>query len=199
MDKPLRHALGLVWACNVQGTDSVREMSKFLTGAEIQDRVDCLTRDGLLDGDARVTRKGRAELTVVMCGGVFDIIHHGHTHALTAAKSMGDVLVVVVASDGTVKKAKKAVRHDACTRRRIVGSLGMVDACIVGDDTDIFASVRAIRPDIIALGYDQTHSVARMEESCRRMGLPTNVVRLDSPVPDVSSTALKKAVRMDVM
>lgn len=194
-----KNTLGLVWACGVDGVDPVQEMSRFLEADEIQNRLGRLVRDGMLAGDMRVTEKGRAALTVVMCGGVFDIVHHGHTHALTAAKALGDVLVVVVASDETVKKTKKTMLHDACTRRRIVESIGVVDVCMVGHDTDIFASVRAVQPDIIALGYDQTHRTKNIEDGCRRLGMETKVVRLDSPVPDVTSSNLKKDVSLDVM
>lgn len=194
-----RKTLGLVWRCGVEGADPVREMSRFLNEGEIQSRLDHLLRNGLVTEDMRVTANGRAALRVVMCGGVFDIIHHGHVHVLNAAKALGDVLVVVVASDETVKKTKKIIRHDACTRRRIVDSIGVVDVCLVGHDMDIFASVRAVRPDIIALGYDQTHNAEHIEAGCRRLGMKPDVVRLDSPMPDVTSTDLKKSVSLDVM
>ena len=195
-----RNTLALVWACGMEETDPIRKMSRFLEADEIRDRLDRLVRDGMLTTGMRVTKKGRAALTVVLCGGVFDIIHHGHAHALNAARTLGDVLVVVVASDQTVKKAKKVMmHHDACTRRRIVASLAAVDVCIVGHDTDIFASVRAVRPDVIALGYDQTHHTAQIEAGCRRLGLDTRVVRLESPVPDVTSSALKRDVSLDTM
>ena len=199
MNHVQRNALGLVWACGVDGTDPVREMSGFLEAGEIRNRLDRLVQDGMLTGDMRVTNKGRASLTVVLCGGVFDIIHHGHVHALNAAKALGDVLVVVVASDATVKKTKKFMHHDACTRRRIVGALGPVDVCLAGHDSDIFASVRMVRPDIIALGYDQTHHTAHIEAGCRRLGLAPRVVRLESPVPDVTSSDLKKDISLDAM
>lgn len=182
----------------MDGSDPIQEMAKFLERVEIQDRIEHLVRDGMLTRDMNITSKGRATLTVVMCGGVFDIVHHGHTYALTVAKSMGDVLVVVVASDKTVKKTKKIMRHDACTRRRIVSSIGVVDVCLVGHDTDIFASVQTIQPDIIALGYDQTHHTSHIEAGCQNLGLDTKVVRLDSPVPDVTSSDLKN-LPLDVM
>ncbi len=200
MNHTQKNTLALVWACGMNGTDPTHEMSRFLEGNEIQDRLDRLRRDGMLTADMRVTKRGRAALTVVMCGGVFDIIHHGHTHALNAARTLGDVLVVIVASDQTVKKAKKVMmHHDACTRRRIVGALAAVDVCMVGHDSDIFASVDMVRPDIIALGYDQTHHTAQIEAGCRRLGLGTQVVRLESPVPDVTSSDLKKDVSLAVM
>lgn len=199
MDRIQRAALGTIWACRMSESDPVEYMAEFLKADEIRSRLDGLKRDGMVTDDTRVTERGRSALTVVLCGGVFDIIHHGHVHALTAAKSMGDVLVVVVASDETTKKAKKDTCHDACTRRRIVGSVGVVGVCVVGHDSNIFKSVADIRPDIIALGYDQTHHTATIEAGCRRLGLDTRVVRLESPVPDVTSSDLKKAVSFDVM
>ena len=194
-----RNALSLVWACSVDRIDPIQEMSKFLGKDEIGDRLDYLIDEGMLTGDMRVTSRGRGALTVVMCGGVFDVVHHGHVHALNAAKALGDVLVVVVASDATVKKTKKHMHHDACTRRRIVGAIGVVDVCLVGHDSDIFASVSTVQPDIIALGYDQTHHITHIEAGCRRLGLNTSVVRLESPMPDVTSSDLKKDISLDVM
>lgn len=199
MNRIQQGVLGLVWACGMEGSDPIARMFEHFTAGEICRRLNGLMYDGMITGDMRVTSKGRAALTVVLCGGVFDIIHHGHVHALAAAKSLGDVLVVVVASDGTVKKTNKTTHHDACTRRRIVGSVGVVDVCKVGHDADIFRSVAEVRPDIIALGYDQTHHTAAIEAGCRRLGLDTRVVRLKSPVPDVSSSNLKKGVSLKAM
>ena len=44
---------------------------------------------------------------IVLAGGVFDIIHPGHIHTLNAAKALGDVLVVAIATDNTAQKMKK--------------------------------------------------------------------------------------------
>lgn len=199
MDRVQKAALRMVWSCGMEGSDPVERMSEYLTAGEIRSRLDGLMRDGMVDVDLRVTDRGRASLTVVMCGGVFDIIHHGHVHTLVAAKSLGDALVVVVASDKTVQNTKRAIHHDACARRRTVASVDSVDACVIGHDSDIFRSVAEIRPDVIALGYDQAHSTAAVEAGCRRLGLDTRVVRLESPVPDVSSSNLKRSVPLDVM
>ena len=204
MNATQRDTLGKIWAATIQGTHPTRGLSGLLDASEIQQRLACLKRDGLvartirreLDGTTTrgvcLTDKGRASITVVMCGGVFDIIHHGHIHMLEAAKALGDVLVVVVASDTTTKKTKKLIHHDANTRRRMVDAIGVVDVCLVGYDSNIFASVRMIRPDIITLGYDQVHQTSQIEAGCRKMGLDPKVVRLDSPVPDVASSNLKQ-------
>ena len=199
MDRVQKTALRTVWSCGMNGSDPVERMSEYLTIGEIRSRLDGLMRDGMVDGDMRVTDEGRAALTVVMCGGVFDIVHHGHIHTLAAAKRLGDVLAVVVASDKTVRKTKRVIHHDACARRRTVASVDSVDACVVGHDFDIFQSVTDIRPDVIALGYDQVHRTAAVEAGCCRLGLDTRVVRLESPVPNVSSSSLKRSVPLDVM
>ena len=183
-----RITLGLVWRYNMQGVDPVQAMSYTLHADEIKTRLDSLTRAGLVDGNMRLTARGRGALTVVMCGGVFDVIHHGHIHMLNGARALGDVLCVVVASDRTAKSAKKKIHHDACTRRRIVDAIGIVDVCLVGHDSDIFESVRAVRPDVIALGYDQKH---QLDAGCRRIGLQPKIVRLESSMPDVTSSKLK--------
>lgn len=199
MNRADKNLLGAVWSHNMGCDWPMLEASRFLGTGAMHARLNGLARDGMLSGSMRLTKRGRAELTVVMCGGVFDILHHGHVHTLNAAKSLGDVLCVVVASDATVRGAReKTVLHGADTRRRVAGSVGVVDACIVGHDTDMFESVCLVRPDIIALGYDQAHRVMHVEAGCRRLGLDVSVVRLDSPVPGVSSSDLKVDASLDM-
>ena len=65
---------------------------------------------------------------IVLAGGVFDIIHPGHIHTLNAAKLLGDVLVVVVATDNTAVKMKKRTPiHSQEQRQELVNSLEVVD------------------------------------------------------------------------
>ena len=92
---------------------------------------------------------------VVLAGGVFDIIHPGHIHTLNAAKALGDVLVVAIATDRTAEKMKKRPPlHNQELRRELVNCLTMVDRAVVGHENDIFETVKEIKPDIIVLGYD---------------------------------------------
>ncbi|MEM3030156.1 MAG: adenylyltransferase/cytidyltransferase family protein [Candidatus Micrarchaeia archaeon] len=93
---------------------------------------------------------------VVLTGGVFDILHPGHVFFLEKAKKLGDVLVVVIAADATVRRVKKRQPiHSAKARARIVASLKPVDKVVIGSPRDKFAVVRRVKPDIIAFGYDQ--------------------------------------------
>ncbi len=104
----------------------------------------------------------RRLFSVVLTGGVFDVIHPGHLHTLTEAKKAGAfahkpvVLVVVVASDENVKKRKgHEPLHTAAERAELVGSLKPVDLAIVGvsrwQDT-----LARVGPDVVVFGYDQT-------------------------------------------
>ena len=135
----------------------------------------------------------------VLAGGVFDIIHPGHIHTLNAAKSLGDVLVVAIATDKTAQKMKKRQPlHNQELRRELVSCLSMVDKAIVGHEDDIFETVRAIKPDIIVLGYDQVHQKQFISDGCKRINFDVEIVRLQSPVPELSSSEIEKEYGKDI-
>ena len=136
---------------------------------------------------------------IVLAGGVFDIIHPGHIHTLNAAKALGDVLVVAIATDKTAQKMKKRQPlHNQELRRELVSCLSMVDKAIVGHEDDIFETVRAIKPDIIVLGYDQVHQKQFISDGCKRINLDVEIVRLQSPVPELSSSEIEKKYGKDI-
>jgi len=130
---------------------------------------------------------------IVLAGGVFDIIHPGHINTLNDAKKLGDVLVVVVATDKTaIKMKKREPLHSAELRQELVSSLTMVDLCIIGDEGDIFRTVDLVKPQIIALGYDQTHQEKFITDGCKKINLDVTVARLESPRPETSSSKIQK-------
>ena len=136
---------------------------------------------------------------VVLAGGVFDIIHPGHIHTLNAAKALGDTLVVAIATDKTAKKMKKRPPlHNQELRRELVSCLSMVDKAIVGHEDDIFETVKEVRPDIIVLGYDQIHQEKFISDGCKRINLNVEIVRLESPVPHLSSSEIEKEYGTDI-
>ena len=191
----------IIYTCGITKTDPASVMSKLFDRQEMWKRFDYLIQHELVTEDLKITQKGRSALTVVLIGGVFDIIHHGHIHTLNAGRKMGDVLVVVVASDNTIKARKNKVIHNAHIRHGLVDSIKGVDACVIGNDSgDMFVTVDTIKPDIIALGYDQAHRVASIKDGCQRLGLGgIKVVRLESPVPDVASSSLKNNISWDML
>jgi len=136
---------------------------------------------------------------IVLAGGVFDIIHPGHIHTLNAAKALGGVLVVAIATDKTAQKMKKRQPlHNQELRRELVSCLSMVDKAIVGHEDDIFETVKAIKPDIIVLGYDQVHQEQFISDGCKRINLDVEIVRLQSPVPELSSSEIEKEYGADI-
>lgn len=140
-----------------------------------------------------LTKKGRAEIKVVLVGGVFDLLHAGHIHTLKSAKSLGDVLIIVVATDTTVNNLKKnrKIFHDENSRLELVSSIRFVDKAIIGRRTSIYETVDLVKPDIIALGYDQTHDEKLLKKNCLDRGLDLDVVRLSSPIPQLKSSVIK--------
>jgi len=136
---------------------------------------------------------------IVLAGGVFDIIHPGHIHTLNAAKALGDILVVAIATDKTAQKMKKRPPlHNQELRQELVSCLSMVDKAIVGHEDDIFETVKAIKPDIIVLGYDQIHQEQFISDGCKRINLDVEIVRLQSPVPHLSSSEIEKEYGTDI-
>ena len=130
---------------------------------------------------------------IILAGGVFDIIHPGHIHTLNAAKALGGVLEVAIATDKTAQKMKKRPPlHNQELRRELVSYLSMVDKAIIGHEDDIFETVKEIKPDIIVLGYDQIHQEKFIDDGCKRINLDVEIIRLQSPVPHLSSSDIEK-------
>jgi FAD synthetase len=115
------------------------------------------------------------DMVRVMASGVFDLLHTGHLHYLEEAKKMGDELIVVVATDETVRKKKHIPVTPQNMRRELVAALKPVDRAVIGNDDDPLIIVEEIQPDIIALGYDQ--SFQDLQEKLRQRGIQAKIVR----------------------
>ncbi len=142
-------------------------------------------------GSSSLTAKGRGELTVVMLGGAFEIIHPGHVHAMAEAKGLGDTLVVVVAADSSVLKNKgREPVTPQDWRVRLVSTLRSVDVALPGGLGSIYDTLERVRPDIVALGYDQKHNPKDIEAEAARRGMHPKVIRLTSPIPGVKTSKI---------
>ena len=160
---------------------------------------ECISSQLIKEDKKTLTEIGRSSLKVVLAGGVFDIIHPGHIHTLNAAKALGDILIVVIATDKTAEKMKKRLPlHNQNQRKMLVDSLSMVNLSIVGHEGDIFKTVDLIRPQVIALGYDQIHQEKFITEGCKKIELDVTVARLQSPIPEVSSSIIEKKYGEDI-
>lgn len=185
-----------MYVCQILGKESfdlIKEKT-MLSDDEINSKIDVLIKNQLINKDRKtLTEIGRDSLKIVLAGGVFDIIHPGHIYTLNAAKELGDVLVVVVATDNTaVKMKKRKPLHTQEQRQELVNSLSMVDLCLIGQEDDIFKTVNHVKPQIIALGYDQIHQEQFITEGCKKIGLDAKVARLQSPIPESSSSKIQK-------
>ena len=129
----------------------------------------------------------------VMATGVFDLLHPGHIYFLAEARKLGDELWVVVARDNTARKFKHEPITSEGSRVQMVAALKPVDRAVLGHEGNIYDILEEIRPDIIALGYDQIHNEEKILEECRKRHPPTKVIRLPRVEGDLDGT--RKIVR----
>jgi cytidyltransferase-like protein len=191
-DKEIIRAVFIASLSGETATEIIRK--KLVINLEhIEDRIEYLTENGFIEKNKKtLTDLGRKSLRVVLAGGVFDIIHPGHIHTLKAAKDLGNVLVVIIATDKTAQKMKNRIPlHNMELRRDLVRSLSVVDYAVVGYEGDIFKSVEIIKPNIIALGYDQVHQEKFIVDGCKKIGINVAIARLQSPVPDIKSSKIE--------
>ena len=169
------------------GPFTLREFSECLGVSDASQLVNSLLSSGYLaksSNDERysLTANGRAQIKVVLAGGVYDVLHVGHLAALTEAKTLGDVLVAVVATDITVEmlKTRKSVFPEQ-DRRALVEGMKPVDKAILGYE-DVGMGYEQVlldvMPDIVAFGYDQESLERSVREIIERHKLKIQMVKL---------------------
>ena len=120
---------------------------------------------------------------VVLASGVFDLLHLGHVKFLEDAKKAGGEnakLVVIVARDSTVEKNKgrKPIMSED-QRLALVESLKVVDEALLGyENFDIGEVIEDIKPDVIALGYDQEEMEKEVRNYVDKHKLNIKIVRI---------------------
>jgi rfaE bifunctional protein nucleotidyltransferase chain/domain len=95
---------------------------------------------------------------IVFTNGVFDILHRGHIYSLSQAAKEGDILVVGLNADASVKRLKGDGRpvNDERSRAMVLASLVMVDAVVLFDEDTPLELIKSIMPDAIVKGGDYT-------------------------------------------
>ncbi len=94
---------------------------------------------------------------IVFTNGCFDIIHRGHIDYLAKASDLGDVLLVGINSDASVKKLNKGVARplqDEQSRALILSSLSFITAVIIFDERTPLELIQLLHPDILVKGAD---------------------------------------------
>lgn len=107
---------------------------------------------------SRLRETGTKDRTIVFTNGCFDLLHPGHIHVLAAAREEGDVLVVGLNSDASVRllKGKDRPVMDQQSRAMILASLTMVDYVVIFEEETPLELIRQVVPDVLVKGGDYT-------------------------------------------
>jgi D-beta-D-heptose 7-phosphate kinase / D-beta-D-heptose 1-phosphate adenosyltransferase len=105
---------------------------------------------------AELLRHRHVGRTICLTNGCFDLLHAGHVKLLEFAHAQGDLLIVAINSDGSVRQIKGVGRpiYSAADRARILAALEAVDYVVTFDDPRAEDIVRSIRPDVLIKGED---------------------------------------------
>lgn len=123
--------------------------------------------EGILAAEREAGRR------IVFTNGGFDLLHVGHVRALTAAKALGDVLVVAVNDDASVRRAKGAGRPfvPIAERVEVLASLAPVDYVLAFADDTVDGLLERLRPAVHAKGRDYDTSTLPERETNERLGI----------------------------
>jgi rfaE bifunctional protein nucleotidyltransferase chain/domain len=104
--------------------------------------------------------------TVVFTNGCYDLLHPGHIRLLEQARSLGDILILALNSDASVRRSKGPSRPTISESERsaLAASLEAVDAVALFDEETPRELIAALLPDILIKGADWSHFVAGREE-----------------------------------
>ena len=122
----------------------------------------------------RLRREGRR---IAFANGCFDLLHVGHVRYLQGARAEGDVLVVGVNNDGTVRKLKGAGRPllPAGARAELVAGIESVDYVVVFGEPTVASLLEDLKPDVHCKGTDYTEDTVPEREVMKKIG---GVVRI---------------------
>jgi D-glycero-beta-D-manno-heptose 1-phosphate adenylyltransferase len=150
-----------------------------------------LSREKLIPLFAAARNTGRR---IVLANGVFDTLHVGHTRYLAGAKAQGDILVVAVNSDSSVRPLKGPNRPilDEQARALLVAALRDVDYVVIFPEPNVDKLLEELRPDVHAKGTDYTADSVPERDTAARLGIRVAIV---GDPKDHSTRSLLDAIR----
>lgn len=127
---------------------------------------------------ARLTEHKKRGERIVLANGCFDVLHVGHARYLEGARREGDVLVVGVNADQSVRGLKGEGRPIllAEARARLVAGLAAVSYVVIFDEPDVTRLLWTLRPDVHAKGTDYTIETVPERETAWRLGVRIAIV-----------------------
>jgi rfaE bifunctional protein nucleotidyltransferase chain/domain len=146
--------------------------------------------------EAAIIRNAYAHQRIVFTNGCFDLLHVGHVRYLTAAKQLGDILVVGLNSDASVRLLKGADRpiNPESDRAEILAALTAVDHVVIFPEMRVTRLVSSLQPDMYVKGGD--YSVDSLDqgevEALKSVGAEIKILPL---VPGRSTTQLIEAIQ----
>lgn len=134
-----------------------------------------VTRERLRELLAAHKQRGQR---IVFANGCFDVLHVGHVRFLEAARREGDVLVVAVNGDASVRGLKGSGRPvlPEAARADLVAALRAVDYVVVFGEPDVEALLELLRPDVHAKGTDYTAETVPERATAARLGIRVAIV-----------------------
>lgn len=122
----------------------------------------------------------------VLVFGTFDVLHPGHQNLFKQALALGDELHVVIARDETVEQVKRVPpNQNEQTRKAQVEFSEFVKKAYLGYLDDKYRIIEEIKPDIIALGYDQDSFVDSLQSELDQRNLKIEIIRLQPFHPEL--------------
>jgi D-beta-D-heptose 7-phosphate kinase/D-beta-D-heptose 1-phosphate adenosyltransferase len=142
----------------------------------------------------QVKRWRLLDKTVAFTNGCFDILHRGHLEILSQSAALGDILVVGVNTDASVKKLKGENRpvNNESFRAQMLASLTMIDAVVLFDEETPLELIRIIEPDILIKGGDYSIEQIVGAEDVIKNGGEVKIIPL---VKGYSTTALIQKIQ----
>lgn len=115
---------------------------------------------------------------IVLANGCFDMLHVGHVRYLEGARREGDVLVVAVNADASVRPLKGPGRPilDESARAQLVAALAVVNYVVIFPEPNVEALLADLRPDVHAKGTDYTLDTVPEREAAARLGVRVAIV-----------------------
>jgi rfaE bifunctional protein nucleotidyltransferase chain/domain len=138
-------------------------MSTVYTAAKLDAVSPILNRAELVEQRRRWARDGKR---VVFTNGCYDLLHPGHIRLLEQARSLGDVLILALNSDASVRRFKGNSRPviGEAERAELTAALQAVDAVTIFDEDTPRELIAEVLPDVLVKGADWSHFVAGREE-----------------------------------
>jgi len=159
-----------------------------MAAASIAEKIYSLT--GLVGKTGQWKKEGKK---IVFTNGVFDLLHKGHIFSLTQAAKEGDVLIIGLNSDGSVKRLKGDSRpiNDQDARALLLAALTMIDAVVIFEEDTPLKLITSILPDVLVKGGDYTiDEIAGAKEVIANGGK----VVINPILDGFSTTAIIKAI-----